>query len=40
MALLAKNRPDETESAEFGDSKLKDDNEVWAEFPRNPKGRG
>jgi hypothetical protein len=32
MALRAKNRPDETESAGFGDSKLKDDNEVWAVF--------
>jgi hypothetical protein len=40
MALRAKNRPDEAESAGFGGSKLKDDNEVWAGFRRNPKGRG
>jgi hypothetical protein len=40
MALRAKNRPDEAESAGFGGSKLKDDNEVWAVFRRNPKGRG
>jgi hypothetical protein len=32
MALRAKNRPDEAESAGFGDSKHKDDNEVWAVF--------
>jgi hypothetical protein len=40
MALRAKNGPDKAESAGFGDSKLKDDNEVWAVFRRNPKGRG
>jgi hypothetical protein len=40
MALRAKNRPDEAESAGFGDSKRKDDNKVWAVFRRNPKGRG
>jgi hypothetical protein len=40
MALRAKNRPDEAESAGFGDSKHKDDNKVWAVFRRNPKGRG
>jgi hypothetical protein len=32
MALRAKNRPDEAESAGFGDSKHKDDNKVWAVF--------
>jgi hypothetical protein len=36
MALRAKSRPDEVESAGFGDSKLKDDNEVWAVFRRSP----
>jgi hypothetical protein len=40
MALRAKNRPDEAESAGFGCSKLKDENEVWAVFRRNPQGTG
>jgi hypothetical protein len=32
MALRAKMRLDEAESAGFGCSKHKDDNEVWADF--------
>jgi hypothetical protein len=40
MALRAKNRSDEAESAGFGDSKLKDDNEVWADFSPQPSGTG
>jgi hypothetical protein len=32
MALRAKNRSIEAESAGFGYSKLKDENEVWADF--------
>jgi hypothetical protein len=40
MALPAKNRPYEAESAGFGDSKHKEDNKEWAIFRRNPKGRG
>jgi hypothetical protein len=36
MALRAKNRRDAAEPAGFGDSKLKDDNEVSPDFLRNP----
>jgi len=36
MALRAKDRLDEAESAGLGGSKHKDENEVWAVFRRNP----
>jgi hypothetical protein len=40
MALRAKTRPDEAEFEGFGGSKSENENEVWADFRRNPKGRG
>ena len=39
-ALRAKIRPDKAESEGCGGSTVKDDNEVWPDFLRNPKGRG
>jgi hypothetical protein len=39
MALRAKTRPDEAEFEGFGGSKSENENEVWADFRRNPKGR-
>jgi putative ABC transport system ATP-binding protein len=38
--LLAKIGRDEAESEGCGESTVEDDNEVWANFRRNPKGRG
>ncbi len=39
-ALRAKMVTDETEAAAHGGTTLKDDNEVWRDFRRNPQGRG
>ena len=39
-ALRAKIGPDEAESAAHGGTTLKDNNEVWRDFRRNPEGRG
>ena len=40
MALRAKIRPDEAESEDCGGSTVEDDNKVWPDLRRNPKGGG
>jgi hypothetical protein len=32
-------RPDEAESEGYGGPTVEDENEVWSDFHRNPKGR-
>jgi len=38
--LRGKIMPDEAESKGCGGSTVEDDNEVWPDFARNPKGEG